>query len=226
MFCQPKDSFILRTMNKKSFVLFIIFWTMVLNAMAQTSNDCDVPDIVTPVFGDTLNCKKLMDSCKDFKYTLQIDTVNGANMFDMSLGNSENMYYQYGENQSHYIILIEKSTMWVTFFYHNKVSRIIKYDTCTLTELNYDTNGVITEEFHCEYDKPDHCYSKGYSNGVLFAKEYYEPFRYSPVKDSTILNLNMSKKAIPTKTIYYDKDGHVSQEIDWDKERKGIKNNK
>ena len=87
------------------------------------------------------------------------------------------------------------------------------YDSCTVNEIFYNEKGNITEQYICNYNLAGHCYSKTYSNGVLSYETEYEPFGFSGIKDVSKLNAYcQDRKAIPIKTIIFDRKGNKISE--------------
>lgn len=104
----------------------------------------------------------------------------------------------------------------IIFFFkkNNLLNRIVYSDSCTTTEIDFDEKEHIIRKYFCDFSKPDNCYSKSYTNGVIKVEIDYEPLVFSGVKDVSLLQSKFQvEKTIPIKYIYYDSNGNkVSEE--------------
>ena len=98
-------------------------------------------------------------------------------------------------------------------------------DSCKVYEIDYDTAGRITEQFYCDYNKPNDCYTKDYYPGGKIADEtIYTPRNYYkyPIDTTFINSFSATNRVIPLKFIEYDENGKIAREIDLEEVRKKL----
>jgi hypothetical protein len=179
--------------------------------------DTCVPSILGWFLFDTNGCKKQVDTVNGMKSVLQIDSSGNRYFEQFTLGDSH-LYYQHDTNTYLMRYNLENTKVFI-YFWNNGLIHVMNFvDSCKVSEIRYDKIGNVTQQFYCDYSKPDDCYLKDYLDGKIYTESLYTPFAFKQLSESDLHSLNSfckEMKIVPLKMIFF-KDGKFDYEINVD----------